>query len=202
MNGNGCAGSIASGVSTGKICPQEVVLQPGPLPLGDVRAVDQHDRPAWPASGAVRASASAGRSPAPRPPRAIRTSCSAGVRPSGLLMVMPSRTWPLQAGDADHEEFVEVVGRDRQEAQPLQQRMASFAASSSTRRLKCSQDSSRLMKRSGLALSSNSGARASDGAGSRLATFLLSQQQLDRDPPWSKGFRFRKSGCASSMTSA
>ena len=28
-----------------------------------------------------------------------------------------------QAGDADHEEFVEIVGRDRQEAQPLEQRM-------------------------------------------------------------------------------
>ena len=30
----------------------------------------------------------------------------------------------LQAGDADHVEFVEVVGADRQEPQPLQQRMA------------------------------------------------------------------------------
>ena len=29
----------------------------------------------------------------------------------------------LQAGDAHHEEFVEVVGRDRQEAHPLEQRM-------------------------------------------------------------------------------
>jgi hypothetical protein len=30
----------------------------------------------------------------------------------------------LQAGDADHEEFVEVVGGNRQEPQPLQHRMA------------------------------------------------------------------------------
>ena len=29
-----------------------------------------------------------------------------------------------QTGDAHHEEFVEVVGRDRQEPQPLEQRMA------------------------------------------------------------------------------
>ncbi len=29
----------------------------------------------------------------------------------------------LEAGDAHHEEFVEVVGRDRQEAHPLEQRM-------------------------------------------------------------------------------
>ena len=30
---------------------------------------------------------------------------------------------PLQPGDAGHEEFVQVIGRDRQESQPLQQRM-------------------------------------------------------------------------------
>ena len=29
----------------------------------------------------------------------------------------------LQAGDAHHEEFIEVVGRDREEAEPLQHRM-------------------------------------------------------------------------------
>ena len=32
-----------------------------------------------------------------------------------------------QAGDAHHEEFVEIVGRDRQEAQPLEQRMGGIA---------------------------------------------------------------------------
>ena len=31
---------------------------------------------------------------------------------------------PLQAGDAHHVEFIEVVGGDRQETQPLQQRVA------------------------------------------------------------------------------
>jgi hypothetical protein len=35
---------------------------------------------------------------------------------------------PLQAGEAHHVEFVEVVGRDRQEAQPLHQRMARVLA--------------------------------------------------------------------------
>ena len=33
----------------------------------------------------------------------------------------------LQPGDPDHEEFVEIVGRDRQEAQPLEQRMGGVA---------------------------------------------------------------------------
>ena len=50
----------------------------------------------------------------------------------------------LQPGDADHEEFVEVAGRDRQEAKPLQQRVVPLQASSSTRRLNASQLSSRL----------------------------------------------------------
>ena len=30
----------------------------------------------------------------------------------------------LDAGDADHEEFIKVVGRNRQEPHPLQRRMA------------------------------------------------------------------------------
>ncbi len=34
----------------------------------------------------------------------------------------------LQAGDADHVELVEIVGRDRQESQPLEQRMVCVVA--------------------------------------------------------------------------
>ena len=59
-------------------------------------AVDQHDAAARPAPGAARASAPAGRSPSTATASAMRTSCSAGVRPSGRLVVMPSRTWPLR----------------------------------------------------------------------------------------------------------
>ena len=36
MNGNGCAGSIASGVSTGKMRGEEMLLQPVALRLGEV----------------------------------------------------------------------------------------------------------------------------------------------------------------------
>ena len=53
----------------------------------------------------------------------MRPSCSAGVSPSGLLRRDAGAHLALEAGDADHEEFVEVVGRDRQEAHPLEQRM-------------------------------------------------------------------------------
>ena len=64
----------------------------------------------------------------------------------------------LQAGDADLEELVEVLAEDGQELDPLEQRHAwSSAASASTRALKSSQDSSRLMKRSGDSRSSSIG---------------------------------------------
>ena len=43
--------------------------------------------------------------------------------PVGRALLDPERLVRLQPGDADHEEFVEVAGGDRQEAQPLQQRV-------------------------------------------------------------------------------
>ena len=53
----------------------------------------------------------------------------------------------LQPHDADHEEFVEVVGGDRQEADAFQHGVPRVALPSSTLRLKASQLSSRLKKR-------------------------------------------------------
>ncbi len=53
----------------------------------------------------------------------MRASCSAGVSPSGLLVGDAGAHLALEAGDAHHEEFVEIVGRDRQEPHPLEQRM-------------------------------------------------------------------------------
>ena len=80
----------------------------------------------------------------------------------------------LDAGDADHEELIKVVGGNRQEAHPLQRGWPGLTDSSSTRRLKCSQDSSRLMKRSGLA--------AIDGAGLGSGLFLFNYNGLLRIP--------------------
>ena len=39
----------------------------------------------------------------------------------GRALLDPQRLMRLQAGDADHEEFVEIAGGDRKEAQPLQE---------------------------------------------------------------------------------
>ena len=52
------------------------------------------------------------------------SSCCSGVRPSGLRSDNALAHLAGEAGHAHHEEFVEVGGRDRQEAHPLQQRMA------------------------------------------------------------------------------
>ena len=51
---------------------------------------------------------------------ARRTAIGGGV-------VDPLQLLPLQARDADHEKFVEVAARDRQEAQPFEQRMRGIA---------------------------------------------------------------------------
>ncbi len=105
-----------------KDLPQEVLLEPGPFPLGDIRPVDQHDpllrqhlaqfAPALLlVAGQHRnrlgdAHQLLGRR---QPVRALEGDAFAHLA--------------AQAGDADHEEFVEVVGRDRQKPHPLQQRM-------------------------------------------------------------------------------
>ena len=45
----------------------------------------------------------------------------------GRAFLDPQQLVGLEAGHADHEEFVEVAGRDRQEAEPLEQRVAEIA---------------------------------------------------------------------------
>ncbi len=121
-NGNGCAGSTASGVSTGNTCswkyvdsrPRSVVVELGPRDdqdalLGQRRAhrVEEHLRVplaiCW-----VRS--------------LMRRSCSRGDRPSAERTDRPISSRRFRPGDPDHVELVEVGGEDRQELRPLQQR--------------------------------------------------------------------------------
>ena len=53
----------------------------------------------------------------------MRTSCSLGGQPVGALVGDPGAHLALEAGDPHHEEFVEIVGRDRKEPDLLEQRM-------------------------------------------------------------------------------
>ena len=125
MKGNGCAGSIASGVSTGKICSREFLIEPNAV-------FGATERSARPRRCRHRRSSRAqldARSPADRrsarsPCASTRASCCAGVSPSSRERGDAGIDHALQAGDAHHVEFVEVRRRDRQKAQALQQRMA------------------------------------------------------------------------------
>jgi hypothetical protein len=121
-NGKGWAGSIACGVITGRTCSLTKVAQPAAalrvdpplakhrdsfvcqagaqvLPDGLLRILQRQHRIVMAASCWVGVS------------RQSRSSRSCGG---------PGRS---EAGDADHQEFVEIAARDRQETQPLQQRV-------------------------------------------------------------------------------
>ena len=57
------------------------------------------------------------------PPRRCARAARSGVRPSGLFVAMPARTWPLRPATRTMKNSSRLLARDRQEAQPLEQRM-------------------------------------------------------------------------------
>ena len=77
-------------------------------------------------------------------PRLDRVDLLARGEAVGAAGVDPGVELVEEAGDPDHEELVEVGGVDAAEAEPLQQRHLGSSASSRTRWLKSSQESSRL----------------------------------------------------------
>ena len=122
MNGNGCAGSIASGVSSGKTWVRK-------------RSSSQA-RSAFlrsPASSSTTPAACKRRSQRQPLPLLIAGKLRHRFDDAGKLLVrrQPVRTLfsdalahlALEAGDAHHEEFVEVIGRDGEKAHPLEHRM-------------------------------------------------------------------------------
>ena len=54
----------------------------------------------------------------------MRTSCSDGVSAVGAAFGDAFADLRLDAGDADHEELIKVIGGNRQESHPLQRGMA------------------------------------------------------------------------------
>ena len=104
---------------------EEIIFEPRLLRLGHIGAVDQHDA----GSGQRRAQFA--------PLRLLvlsqhhdgfgDTGQLLGRRqPFGALLGDAGADLGAKAGHAHHEEFVEVVGRDRQELEPLEQRMAAI----------------------------------------------------------------------------
>ena len=126
MYGNGCAGSTASGVSTGKMrCSKNAISS---QVLVRARASAQStscDAVIGAASAAGgRARSSPARRRSRRRRRRSRRAARRGVRPSGAGVAMPGRHLVLQRGDAHLEELVEVGRDDGAELQPLEQRDA------------------------------------------------------------------------------
>ena len=122
-SGNGRDTSIASGVSTGSTASLKNASSDDALRLVQFGGREEPDSLARPAPATAR------RSPADtarctnacaRSPMAA--SCWLGVSPARSGEVSPSATACLQAGDADHEELVEVRRRDGGELDALEQR--------------------------------------------------------------------------------
>ena len=102
---------------------EEMFLQPFAIGLGDVGGLDDDDADVLDLARATRASAAAARSSS-----SVTRSLIFGELLGGRQPVLRQRRdagahLPAQAGDAHHEEFVEIIGGDRQEAQLLEQRM-------------------------------------------------------------------------------
>ena len=120
-------GSIACGVSTGKIWSSEMALEP-------VRRPRRRSRRCRAPRRRPRASASR-RS---RPDLLLAGGQRVGLggdrgellgrgQAVGRRFLDAEQLLALEAGDADHEEFVEIVARDGEEAQPLEQGMGRVA---------------------------------------------------------------------------
>ena len=102
---------------------EEVILDPGPLGLGDVAAVDQNDADVGEDSAQIA------------PDRLLvdgelrnrfvdHDQLFRGRQPVGAALGNALANLGLDAGDPDHEELVKVIGGNRQEPDPLQCGMA------------------------------------------------------------------------------
>ena len=147
---------------------EEIIFQPGLLRLADIGAVDKDDAGACRAPRAARAMRLLIVAPSSTTASAMRTSCSAGVKPSGLFVPMPARTCarrPATRTMKNSSRLFAEIDRNRSRSSSGCSRLAD---SSRTRRLKLSQDSSRLMNRSGLEASADAACRSA-GSASRWA---------------------------------
>ena len=157
MKGNGWAGSIERGVSTGKIDSSKVVssqlLSSSERAAGRTIRMFSCERYCWrTASDACcsicRLSISF----------RMSSSCSAGVLPSGLLMAMPWRTCPSRPATRTMKNSSRLAAEIERKRTRSRSGWAVLRVSSRTRRLNWSQENSRLMKRRGLVSRSSAGA--------------------------------------------
>ncbi|MNI29641.1 hypothetical protein D3C73_834620 [compost metagenome] len=152
--GKGCAGSMAIGVSTAK----SWLRNSGSSRSRSVLVMRARSTISMPAAAiSLRRTRHWRCCSAIRPPAAALTcsSCSAGVRPSGETTRTRSRTWPFRPATRVMKNSSRLLAEMDRKRTRSSSGWLSFAASSSTRPLKASHDSSRLMKRSGEAISAS-----------------------------------------------
>ncbi|MCY1233783.1 hypothetical protein D9M72_463400 [compost metagenome] len=149
MNGNGCAGSIESGVSTGKIdWSNSLASQLLSCADSDAgRTIRMSSLARYCCRTASEACCSICRlSISLR----MSSSCSTGVLPSGERMERPWRTCPSRPATRTMKNSSRLAAEIDRKRIRSSSGCAVFSVSSSTRRLNCSQENSRLMKRRGL----------------------------------------------------
>ena len=123
MNGNGCAGSTASGVRIGKTCAQKILVEPDRsclrqiLRLGERRCPSSSKLVAQLVPALLLVAGKVGDGLADRGQLLGRRQAVRASHRDVLAHLAE------QAGDAHHEELVEIAGRNRQEAQLLEQRV-------------------------------------------------------------------------------
>ena len=128
--GNGCAGSIASGVSTGPDLRVVIILHPG-----QVRPAPAPPAPAagcrWPPAPACSSLAPAGVLLLHHAAHPLDDGAEGFASPSGRPCVRSTTSLSiccLMPGDAHLEELVQVGADDAEELHPLQQRVLRVAA--------------------------------------------------------------------------
>ena len=151
MNGNGCAGSMASGVSTGNTRSMNQAsshCRRRPVSVVGLAQLDARPRPAGRAVPATRAAARPSAvAPAPPLPPVAAPGCGRRARRA----VTPALAWPISPATRTEQNSSRLLALMDTKRSRSSSGWRSFSASSSTRWLKSSQDSSRLMKRSGSA---------------------------------------------------
>ena len=142
MKGNGCAGSMARGVKTGKTCFRK--YSPSQSTSSVLKSFSVTTEMPAPASSTCRRLHTASCS---RMSRALSwatsANCSAGVRPSRLFWVTPLATWPLRPARRTMKNSSRLLADIERKRSRSSTGWRRLLASASTRQLKESQESSR-----------------------------------------------------------
>ena len=148
MNGNGCAGSTASGVSTGNTCSRKWSCSHS-ISASESSATSTMAMPASASSRAQLQPARLLRRDQRRDAAADAFELFGGGAPSSDSSVMPAWTWPTSPATRTMKNSSRLLAEIDRKRSRSSSGCAGLPLSSSTRRLNSSHDISRLMKRSG-----------------------------------------------------